>query len=792
MVSISRDEVAACAARRFRSYVEWISRHPRLVIVGVVAVTALLAGGASRLRVVADLEANLPTDSPYVAADREIRESFGGRKPVALGFIVPGGSVWTPENLAVLAELSQATADLPDVIASSVVSLASPKATDLRADAEGIAVTRILERPPTSLEGVDSVREAYERNRSLLGPIVARGGEGAVVYVDFVDGVADEQVYRVTKHLVAGFEQRHPELAFFLTSAPSVNHFLAESARRTLGGFFFAVIVIMATLFLAFRSVQGMVLPILTGVVSSVWGLGVMGFCDTPLDGWNALTPILILAIAAGHSIQILKRFGEEFASRPEIEDLAERSRMAVVEATYGVGPIMAVAGSVAAGSFALLALFGIPSIRAFGSFTAIGIVSAIVLELSFVPAYRTIAPPPRSLRAKAASRADRYLSALGESLVRPSIRNGLYGATLVVVLAALGFSTRIEARNSFRSYLAEGNEARVGWETMEHLFGGMMSFTVLVETADGGSIEDPAVLTWMAGLGEALRETSGVTYAVSIADVVRRLHRAMNGDAAAFDVVPDDRALVAQYLFLYGMSTDPEDLARLRTEDGSRALLQAALRSDETADALSALHAFEAYVERHPLPVGVSARTGGSGIMALATNQSLMRGKIVNVLQIALMIYLISSLILGSAIGGLFVLLPLLIAVAAIVAVLGAFGIWLNVATATVASMSLGLGADYAIYLIYRLREESRRSLGSSGAAAALASSGKAILCVAVAISAGFASLGISDFHVNRLLAGMVPFTMAASCLAALTVMPAALLHFRPRFVFGPPTRLP
>jgi hypothetical protein len=100
---------------------------------------------------------------------------------------------------------------------------------------------------------------------------------------------------------------------------------------------------------------------------------------------------------------------------------------------------------------------------------------------------------------------------------------------------------------------------------------------------------------------------------------------------------------------------------------------------------------------------------------------------------------------------------------------------------------MAVGIGADYAIYVIYRLREEHAR-LGDPPAAtaAALATSGKAVLFVAAAISAGYAALGASDFYVNRILAELVPVTMIVSCLAAVTVMPAALLHARPKFLFG------
>ncbi|HXN06863.1 MAG TPA: MMPL family transporter, partial [Nitrospiria bacterium] len=70
-----------------------------------------------------------------------------------------------------------------------------------------------------------------------------------------------------------------------------------------------AFLVIMGVLYLSFRSFQGMLIPIMTAMMSVIWALGLLGLLGIPLDPFTkTLTPLLIVAIAAGHSIQILKR----------------------------------------------------------------------------------------------------------------------------------------------------------------------------------------------------------------------------------------------------------------------------------------------------------------------------------------------------------------------------------------------------------------------------------------------------------------------------------------------------
>jgi len=118
----------------------------------------------------------------------------------------------------------------------------------------------------------------------------------------------------------------------------------------------------------------------------------------------------------------------------------------------------------------------------------------------------------------------------------------------------------------------------------------------------------------------------------------------------------------------------------------------------------------------------------------------------------------------------------------------LGWTGIRLDMGSASVIAMAAGIGADYAIYFLYRLREE-RARLASDEAAvdAALHTSGRAVLFVAASIGAGFAVMAFSHYPGVRLFGILMPIAMGTSCVAALSIMPVLVLRSRPAFVFGP-----
>src|SRR5258707_13087442 len=141
-----------------------------------------------------------------------------------------------------------------------------------------------------------------------------------------------------------------------------------------------ALLIIMAIQYWSFRSVQGMLLPMITGILSVLWALGGMGLLHVHLDPLGITTPILILAVAAGHAIQVLKRYYEEYnrlqgAGMP----MREANRAAVVESIARVGPVMVTAGSVPTLTFLFPPPTGRPAVQHLGGFFAFRVLSRLI-----------------------------------------------------------------------------------------------------------------------------------------------------------------------------------------------------------------------------------------------------------------------------------------------------------------------------------------------------------------------------------------------------------------------------
>jgi predicted RND superfamily exporter protein len=757
---------------RLERYARFLTEHAWMVLVAVALVTVVLAAGTRRLRADFDVEASLPANHPFVQIDREIRREFGGRRTMIVAIVPRDGDVWRPEVLALVRDVTLVALRLPDVMAQNVVSLAAPSVRYAEDRGGSLEIDYLMREPPRTPEEVQRLRARVQDDPQLRGLLVTPDDRAALLFVDFWDGPSAGEIVERTMGLAAPYRDRPVDFYFAgepMFAAGDLEQ-SAEIARRIPVTF----LVIAVMLLLSFRSVQGMFVPMLTATLSTIWGLGIMGYTGIAFDSWNVAAPILLIAVAAAHSAQMLKRYGEEVQRSRD-------NRAAVIASTASMGPVMIAAGSTATLGFASLALFGVRSIGNFGLACAYGIGSAVLLEMTFIPALRALLPAPRRVPPEGGL-TQRVLSALEHAIVHRRGRAVLVGTGVALALAAIG-ALRIRTYGSTREYMPRDGIARRHLEEIEKHFEGTVSMTILWK-GEPGSARTVGLVQHVAALEDEIGRDPIVLRTASLADLVKSLHKTFNPDDPTPYRVPDDQELVAQLMFL-GESPAFE---RFTDRALSKALLVAYLRTDDSAKVGPLVRHVQAWVAAHPPPSGVKVLVaGGVGPTVLAVNEHTTHGKLLNMLVVLAVIYLVSSIMLRSATGGLYVVSPIVATIAILFGVLGWTGIRLDMGSASVIAMAAGIGADYAIYFLYRLREE-RARLDSDAAAvgAALHTSGRAVVFVAASIGAGFAVLGFSKYLGLWLFGTLMPTAMAVSCLAALSIMPVLVLRARPAFVFA------
>jgi predicted RND superfamily exporter protein len=245
---------------------------------------------------------------------------------------------------------------------------------------------------------------------------------------------------------------------------------------------------------------------------------------------------------------------------------------------------------------------------------------------------------------------------------------------------------------------------------------------------------------------------------------------------------IPSSGALVAQYLVLYS----PEDLDGLVDANYRSGVVVALCTSDAAAFAERVFRKTREFARQRfaGLPVSVGVAGGSLGAQA-ALNEVIVTEKIRNTVQVALIIFSLSALALRSLVAGLLVLAPLAFAVVVTLGAMGWTHTWLSMSTATITAMAVSIGADFAIYLIFRLRQELETRELPDALRETLLTSGKAIFFVSSAVTLGYLVLSVSRFAAWVQLGVITALMMAVSSLAALTLLPALILLVRPRFLW-------
>jgi outer membrane lipoprotein-sorting protein len=345
-----------------------------------------------------------------------------------------------------------------------------------------------------------------------------------------------------------------------------------------------------------------------------------------------------------------------------------------------------------------------------------------------------------------------------------------------------------LNLENSNKSFFASDLPFQQDDRLINERMGGANTLYVVFDGQENDAIKNPEVLRLIDSTQHFIEQQAGVGKAMSIADLIKRMNQAVSGDVPSAYVLPKDKNLISQYLLLYSMSGSPSDFDLYVDYNYRHASITAFLKNDSSLYIHDLISRVENFVDEHKVP-GVKIYYGGSVPQSSALADELVSGKLRNVLQIGLVVTIVSALVFRSIIAGLLVIAPLIITVLVNFGVMGLTGIPLNTPNAISSVMAIGIGADYAIYLLYRIMEEyAVYGNLSSAIESAMKSAGKATLFVGSAIAGGYSVLMFSfGFYIHIWFGILIVLSMLVSMLTSLYLVPSLVLTMSPRFILKP-----
>ncbi len=784
-----------------RSYIEFILRFrwPVVILVTIATVFLTIKGGS--LTVIIDPNNIVPRSHPFIATTLKVEEVFGSRYVAVIGITPKQGDMFQAKVLEKALRITNKLRETPRVVKTNLLSVAARRVKDIRGTKDGMEVKQMMTGVPATPGQIAALKEALERNTSYMNAIVSNDFKTTVILAEVrdrkpTDGPDVKSGFTFVQDKINAIvdAERDDSVEIMVSGYPPFLSMFERYAGRTPMLMLAALVVIGLIHWEAFRTLQGLILPLVTPLVAVQWAKGFMGLADVPLDIFNMTTPILILAVGAGHAVQLLKRYYEEYnrlnpGTVLDKEAARAANRQAVVDSIVKIGPVMLLAGLVAICGFLSLMIFDIISIRVFGFFSGVGILCVLIVEMTLIPALRSLLPAPGKKEARLEREErlwDRLTGFYADTLLGPN-RNRIFMVAGIVIAVALFGMSRLSVESALKKYFDPDLPLLKEDAKLNKRMAGTNSIYILVEGDKPDAIKDPAVLRAMDQLQAFLVKQPNIGKVMSLAEFIKRMNQSMNGDDPAYFRIPEQEKTIAEYLLLYSMSGEPGDFDTYVDYDYQIANMVVFSHSDSTVDMLALWKSVKEFA-KDKFPPNVKLNVGGSVAQSAAITEVIVKDKILNVIQIASVVFLIAAVVFRSFAAGLLVITPLLLSVLVNMGLLGILGLKLNIPVALTSALAIGIGADYAIYMLFRLREE--LALGTQESAAfrkVLRTAGKACLFVASAVAGGYAvqafSRGYYPHTWNALLIGTA---MLVSVTAALTVMPALVLKFRPKFIFN------
>ncbi len=429
---------------------------------------------------------------------------------------------------------------------------------------------------------------------------------------------------------------------------------------------------------------------------------------------------------------------------------------------------------------FLMLNFSEVPPYRDLGNLVAMGILSAFLLSVFFLPALTAVLP----LRVRQTTSAgDIAMSRLADFVLQR--RRPITWAVALVAAVTISFIPRNRFNDDFFKYFSPATEFRRDTDFIAAKLTGVYQIDYSIESGESGGISDPAYLQRLEAFMNWYRAQPEVSHVVGLPDIMKRLNQNMHGDDPAWYKIPDTRELAAQYLLLYEMSLPfGLDINNGINVDKSASRVDALLHNVSSNEATALDRRAQGWLRDHALPAMQAAGTGPTLMFAeigRRNTHAMVFGDLVGVVLISvIMIFALRSVRFG-----LLTLIPNLVPLGMALGLWGLFVGRIGMDVAPVTAMSFGILVDDTIHNMSKYLY-ARRKLGKSPEDAiryAFSTVGVAMVIASLILVSGFLVLTFSSFQFTSTMGLLTAMTIALALPAEFLLLPPLLLAVEKTF---------
>ncbi|MDE4539689.1 RND family transporter [Pseudomonas sp. ITEM 17296] len=775
-----------------------------VLVTGVLGYLAL-----TRLELRPSFEKMIPQSQPYIQNYLDNRKSLRGLGN-AVRVVVENtqGDIYDPEYLDVLKQINDELFLAQGVDRAWMKSLWSPGVRWTEVTEEGFQGGPVM---PDDYQGkpadIDQLRQNINR-AGIVGSLVATDFKSSMLVVPLLDhdlatgrGIDYRQFSQMLEQLRDKYEyagdstarkageEGHGKYKVRVIGFAKLMGDLSDGLVQVMMFFALAVLTSLVIIFLYTRCVRSTLLVVFCSLTAVVWQLGIVGWLGYAIDPYSILVPFLIFAIGVSHAAQKMNGIMQDIGRGTHRQVAARYTFRRLFVA--GVTALLADAVG-----FAVLMLIDIPVIKDLAITASIGVAVLIFTSLLLIPVALSYVgvgrkAAARALRIDQRAAEHRGFGKLWDALDRFTTRKWATGAVLVATLMGVGgfwvsLQLKIGDLDSGAPELrADSRYNRDNAYITQHYALSSDLFAVMIKTPPEGCLSYQTLML-ADRLAWELQQYPGVQTTVSLVNAVRQI------TAGSFEGNPKMSSLQRnQDMLNYAAQQASVNAPELFNTDCSMMPVIAYLK-DHKAQTLDDVVAIaDRFARDNSSPDRQFMLAAGSAGIEAATNIVVREANRTMLLFVYLAVTLFCLITFRSWRATLVALLPLVLTSVLCEALMVVMGIGVKVATLPVIALGVGIGVDYALYLLSVQLHYQRqgRSLGEAYQNA-VAFTGRVVGLVGITLAAGVVGWAWSPIKFQADMGILLTFMFLWNMLGALVLIPALSYFLLPdkRFVAAAP----
>jgi len=751
-------------------YAEWLLRWRWMVILLTLISLIALASGTRFLEFTNDYRVFFGKDNPQLQAFENLQDTYTKNDNVMIMLMPKSGNVFEPDVLEAVVELTDKSWQTPYSV--RVDSISNFQHTF--AEEDDLVVTDLVEEPAQlSAEELEKISDIAIQEPLLLNRLISpkKHATGVNITIEMPEKNPNAEVPEVVsfvRPMIAEMEAKYPQINFYTTGVIMMNNAFPEASKddiTTLIPIVFGAIIIGMLLFL--RTISGTIATVVLIFFSILMAMGATGWLGFKITPPSSSAPTMIMTLAVADSIHFLVTMLFQMRKGMNKHD-------AIIESLrVNFHPIFLTSVTTAVG-FLSMNFSDSPPFQDLGNITAMGVIFALVLSVSFLPALMSLLPvKTRETQSKGSMLMDQF----AEFVIRR--RNSLLWGMGLLILGFTALIPRNDINDTFVEYFDETIEFRQHTDKIADNLTGLYFIDYSLDSKSEGGMSEPDFLQKVQAFADWYRQQPGVKQVSVIADTFKRLNKNMHGDDANWYKLPQERNLAAQYLLLYEMSLPYGlDLNNQVNLNKSATRVSVSLETISTSEILALEQRAINWMEKNApelVTQGASPSLMFSNI-GMRNIKSMLTGTVVALIVISMiLIFALRSFKLG-----MLSLIPNLAPAGM------AFGVWallvgeVGLSISVVAAMTLGIVVDDTVHFLSKyLRARREQGLNAEDAVRyAFSSVGIALWVTTLVLVAGFMVLAQSHFQLNSGMGLLTAVTISIALFIDFLFLPPLLIR--------------